>query len=288
MLNPVLATVLLMIAYTRLKALAFGTDGLAYVLQSFSCGTPLYSLWSSAVARASAPTPTPTPTPNPELISPPARFGAGDAALSILECGILTWGLKLSQCRRQIFSAAGLAVLALCAAAAAANVLLSALLARAIGLRAPEALAFAARCTTLALAKPATEAVAGNAVVNATLVVGNGVLGQLMYPLVLGRLGVVAGPSPSPQSSHGADLDHRSWVVRDTGASDDEEDDPVVIAAGVAIGINGAAMGVSYLYEAKSRAAPYAALAMTVFGVMTVVFTTVEPFKGILINLASR
>jgi hypothetical protein len=64
-------------------------------------------------------------------------------------------------------------------------------------------------------------------------------------------------------------------------------DSPATIAAGITVGINGAAMGVAYLYATKSRAAPYAALAMTVFGVMTVVLTTVDPFKQVLMGLAS-
>ncbi len=38
-----------------------------------------------------------------------------------------------------------------------------------------------------------------------------------------------------------------------------------------------AAMGTAYLYEDGSRAAPYAALSMTMFGVMTVVFTSIRP-----------
>jgi putative effector of murein hydrolase len=66
------------------------------------------------------------------------------------------------------------------------------------------------------------------------------------------------------------------------------KDTCITIAAGTAIGINGAAMGVSYLYERKSRAAPYAALSMTAFGVMTVVFSSVEPFRGALVKAASR
>ncbi|KAB5523126.1 hypothetical protein GE09DRAFT_977105 [Coniochaeta sp. 2T2.1] len=47
------------------------------------------------------------------------------------------------------------------------------------------------------------------------------------------------------------------------------------IASGVTVGINAAAMGTAHLYEAGSDAAPYSALAMTVFGVATVGFTMV-------------
>ncbi|KAB5517504.1 hypothetical protein GE09DRAFT_1230855 [Coniochaeta sp. 2T2.1] len=47
------------------------------------------------------------------------------------------------------------------------------------------------------------------------------------------------------------------------------------IASGVTVGINAAAMGTAHLYEAGSDAAPYSALAMTVFGVATVGLTMV-------------
>lgn len=47
------------------------------------------------------------------------------------------------------------------------------------------------------------------------------------------------------------------------------------IASGVTVGINAAAMGTAHLYETGSDAAPYSALAMTVFGIATVGFTMV-------------
>lgn len=59
----------------------------------------------------------------------------------------------------------------------------------------------------------------------------------------------------------------------------------MTVAAGVAVGTNGAAMGVSHLYETGSQAAPYAVLSMTVFGVITV-FITVDPFRGHVERLA--
>jgi len=52
------------------------------------------------------------------------------------------------------------------------------------------------------------------------------------------------------------------------------------IAAGITIGINAAAMGTAHLYEAGSVAAPYSALAMTVFGVATVGLTMIPQLGG--------
>ncbi|KAK1249714.1 hypothetical protein MKX08_009717 [Trichoderma sp. CBMAI-0020] len=313
MMNPVLITTLLMTGYTRAKASVLGPGGLTRTLRTFSGGTPLYAIWTSAVNGVRIPN------------NPTGWFGAGDAALSILECGILIWGFKLSECRHQIFSIAGLFSIILCTAAAAGNVFLSVLASRATGLNATEALSFAARSTTLALAKPATEAIGGNSPVNAMLVVSNGILGQLLYPFILDKMGVSRHeddevmavptahetiltpeslPTPPPLNSHLTSLSVSSDATITSQSANSSNtmpffpkswhqttsttDSPVTVAAGIAIGINGAAMGVSYLYETRSRAAPYAALSMMVFGVMTVVFTTVEPFKSTLVGLATR
>ncbi|KIL89121.1 hypothetical protein FAVG1_07515 [Fusarium avenaceum] len=281
LMNPVLFTTLMMTAYTRAKTCAYGFDSLPEVLRNFSSGIPLYALWTSVA----------TGTPLPDGRSP--WFGAGDAALSILECGILIWGFKLYECQRQLFSLAGLLTVLLAIAAATANVFLSVLAGSFVGLDAPEALAFAARSTTLALAKPAMAALGGNLGVNAALVVSNGILGQLCYPFVLDKLGVkredkISCSSISLPDSDGKESRLSLRPLLKTAQQDlASGDDPFTISAGIAVGINGAAMGVSYLYETRSRAAPYAALAMTVSGVMTVVFTTVEPFKDVVLSLAS-
>ncbi|KAJ3469504.1 hypothetical protein MRS44_003569 [Fusarium solani] len=281
LMNPVLLTTLLMTAYTRGKAGAYGPDSLPRVLSIFSSGTPLYALWTSIA----------TNTPLPGNHSP--WFGAGDAALSILECGILIWGFKLYECQRQLFSVAGLLTILVATAAAAGNVFLSVLAGKTLGLDGPEALAFAARSTTLALAKPAMTALGGNPGVNAALVVSNGILGQLCYPFVLDKLGVkredddTSSREGLPTSESKSSFRSLKSLLNTTQQQLASGDDPITIAAGITVGINGAAMGVSYLYETKSRAAPYAALAMTVSGVMTVVFTTVEPFKDVVLSLAS-
>ncbi|KAF5598711.1 hypothetical protein FPCIR_2773 [Fusarium pseudocircinatum] len=281
LMNPVLFTTLLMTAYTRAKAGAYGYGSIDKVLRDFSGGTPLYVLWTSVA----------TGTPLSDGRSP--WFGAGDAALSILECGILIWGFKLYECQRQLFSIAGFLTIILATAAAAGNVFLSVLGGKLVGLNASAALAFAARSTTLALAKPAMEALGGNLGVNAALVVSNGILGQLCYPFVLDKLGVRREDRVSHSRVNISDSDGRTSrlslkpLLKTAQRDLPSGDDPFTISAGITVGINGAAMGVSYLYETRSRAAPYAALAMTVSGVMTVVFTTVEPFKGAVLGLAS-
>ena len=257
LMNPVLLTTALMFAYTRARAAVSADASLIGILSRLSSGSPVYTLLTALVKNM-------TPAGNPDK-----WFGAGDLALSLLECGILTWGFKLHECREQLFSLSGFVIALFCIVAAAGNVLLSTFIAGILGLGPPQALAFAARSTTLALAKPAIRTLGGDMALNATLVVSNGILGQLMYPLLLDKLSVMRDSSE--------DASRRS-----------KRDNATTIAAGTAIGINGAAMGVSYLYEVKSRAAPYAALSMTMFGVMTVVFTTIEPFKGMVLGLSRR
>jgi putative effector of murein hydrolase len=289
LLNPVLLTTSLLLAYTRIKNAASPGLDLTETLGRFSKGTPIYALWTSSVLGTALPD------------NPTRWFGAGDAALSILEVGILIWGFKLYECRRQLFSQAGVITILTSVAASAANVFLSVLIAHAVGLEEHEALAFAARSTTLALARPSIKAVHGNVAVNAALVVSNGVVGQLMYPLMPRALGLRGDPKPkplpssndsraliaSPRLSSGPAAENQSTQSQHEGRRDDRRDNPVTIATGVAVGINGAAMGVAYLYLQKSRAAPYAAVAMTAFGMMTVVFTTIEPFRGTVLYLAS-
>ncbi|RSM13153.1 hypothetical protein CEP52_002016 [Fusarium oligoseptatum] len=254
LMNPVLLSTLLMTAYTRGKAGAYGSDSLPRVLSIFSSGTPLYALWTSVA----------TNTPLPGNQSP--WFGAGDAALSILECGILIWGFKLYECQRQLFSMAGLLTILVATAAAAGNVFLSVLAGRTLGLDGPEALAFAARSTTLALAKPAMTALGGNPGVNAALVVSNGILGQLCYPFVLDKLGVkredddTSSQQGLPASESKNSFRSLKSLLNTTQQQLASGDDPITIAAGITVGINGAAMGVSYLYETKKSSSAICSL----------------------------
>ncbi|PHH64683.1 hypothetical protein CDD81_4124 [Ophiocordyceps australis] len=289
--NPVLITTGFMMGYTRGKAAIKGHGQLQMVIETLSKGTPLRSIWTAGVKGT--------------IIdhNPSAYFGAGDLALSLLECGMLVWGFKLYECRRQLFSANGGLTVILCTLAAVGNVFGSVYISKVIGLGQPEVLAFSARCATLALAKPAVQALGGNLVVNAIVVVSNGVLGQLILPFILDRLGVqttetktttepmldvsssetLVGLHPLTQRTSQDSI--QEAMDRKRAENDGANDSIMTVAAGVAIGVNGAAMGVSYLYENKSRAAPYAVLSMTVFAIVTVVLTTVDPFKGFVLSL---
>ncbi|GJN77171.1 hypothetical protein PLIIFM63780_000660 [Purpureocillium lilacinum] len=291
LMNPVLGTALLLICYTRSKA-ALKHGGLKEVLETLSSGTPLYALLTSRVTRKRLPKYARWISQVTNKRLPKNRkdwFGAGDLALSLLECGLFTWGFKLYECRRQLFSTKGFTVTVVCVGAAAANVFLSVFIAHSLALAAPESLAFSTRSTTLALSKPAITAVGGNVAVNAMIVVSNGILGQLMFPFVLDRLGVQRHPPNSNTREMAVELQPVSrWSDSTEGETSGTagEDNVMTVAAGVTSGINSAAMGVSYMYETNSRAAPYTALSMVVFGVVTVVLTTVEPFKAMVTGIA--
>lgn len=281
--NPTLLTILLMTAYVRAKAYGMSKE-IHTVLAKLSSGTQLYTIWTDGVRNMQA--------------SETHWFGAGDAALSVLGCGFVVWGFKLYECRRQLFSAAGVVTVLVSTAAAAGNVFLVTRMAFLMGLARPEALAFAGRVTTLALAIPATTQVGGNTSLTVALVIVSGIIGQLACPSSLhgpeegGAGGQQLRREPSARSCDSAATPERqlsgstiTQVASAQAHSRDQDDGVDVVSAGIAFGINGAAMGVAHLYENKSRSAPYAALAMTTYGVFAVVFTAMHPFKDTLLSL---
>ncbi|KAI1633108.1 hypothetical protein F4809DRAFT_655402 [Biscogniauxia mediterranea] len=66
-----------------------------------------------------------------------------------------------------------------------------------------------------------------------------------------------------------------------------ENQEAMVVAAGVTVGINAAAMGTAFLIERDSRATAYSALAMTVFGAMTVALAALPGAREAMVNLTS-
>jgi hypothetical protein len=101
---------------------------------------------------------------------------------------------------------------------------------------------------------------------------------------MMGRLGVglreveVEGGSGSCRDGDdGVEGRGRDGTEIGAARAQQRANDPRIVAAGVTVGINGAAMGTAYLYEAQSEAAPHAALSMMALGVMTVVFSSISP-----------
>lgn len=249
------------------------------------------------------------------------HMAAGDIALCILNAGLVSWGLKLYECRKQLLSRAGLTVFIISSLIALSNVTLGPLLAHAVGLRpASAALAFAARSVTLALGNPVMVMLQGDIGLNAAIVVMSGIVFQIglgfgigswleryfvsrgLYWLLCrwrqpaanssvedfdGVLTTTARSSITLQGSDG-NLDVEAQRVgRHDDAAVAAAESSRIVAAGVTIGINAAAMGTAYLNDVKSKAAPYSTLSMMAMGIMTVVFASISPLQRWVIEAVS-
>ncbi|KAH8783098.1 hypothetical protein F5883DRAFT_680040, partial [Diaporthe sp. PMI_573] len=305
LLNPVLWTSLLLVCYGLAKS-SIRNQPSAAVIAGFSTKNTVSDLIANHIDYSRPPAVRNQPRP----VSIP--IGAGDLATSILNAGIVSWGLKLFEYRHQIVSSGGLTVVATSLLAALLNVVVWPLLAHAMGVRpASWDLSFAARSVTIALGGPAMKSLGGDASINAVGVVVNGICFQLVAGFFSGCNSFAAAADcsdathigekqPEDQNdvanwatSGAAVKDNENSMGTDTGTATKHNDDggaqahehvtydPLsavpTVAAGVTIGINAAAMGTAYLYEQNSHAAPYSALSMTMFGVFTVLFTVRGP-----------
>jgi putative effector of murein hydrolase len=230
--------------------------------------------------------------------------------------GLKLWEYR----RRLLSSAGLTILLVSCAAAAGNVVLGPLLARRMLGSHGAQPgydLAFAARTVTLALGAPAVARLGGDVGLNAAMVVVNGIMFQMLLGLGAGgwllrvtgglkgglgglsrrfRLGFGRAAEPDGTAETGDRGSGRDGVVtRSTSparvvphseqgqqatTASAEPRNTTTIASGVTVGINAAAMGTAHLYEAGSDAAPYAALAMTIFGVATVGFTMIPQLGG--------
>lgn len=185
LLNPVLWTSLFLVCYGLAKS-SIRNQPSAAVIASFTTRNTV----SDLVAHHFD-TPTPTAGTGPRLGSLP--IGAGDVAISILNAGIVSWGLKLFEYRHQIVSSGGFTVVATSLLASLLNVVVWPLLVHAIGVRpASWDLSFAARSVTIALGGPALKNLGGDAGINAVGVVVNGICFQLVAGLFPGGDGFAA------------------------------------------------------------------------------------------------
>ncbi|KAK4116021.1 hypothetical protein N656DRAFT_786522 [Canariomyces notabilis] len=270
LLNPVLCTSLLMISYLVL-------DG---VLSDRPLQTMLDTLSTVTVTTAPHASNPPPPSPSPSPPSPPTTLlpTAGQIATSVLNAGLVAWGLKLYEYRRvALFARGGATVAAVSALLALGNLACGPAVARAVfGVSPPpRALAFAARSVTLALADPVMASLGGDAGLNAAMVVVSGILWQIGLGLGFVERLVVGAAGKRMWTARISDV--KVTMTREQWWDCRRANDPHTVAAGVTVGINAAAMGTAYLYEAQSDAAPYAALSMMALGVMTVGFSAIPP-----------
>ncbi|KAK0639546.1 hypothetical protein B0T16DRAFT_337618 [Cercophora newfieldiana] len=274
-LNPVLWTSLAMIAYIFADS-AISNRSLPTMLDTLQTHNTLSELFLRTV------------TADAQLTAPGKDvMAAGDIALSILNAGLVSWGLKLYEYRRQLLSRAGLTVFSVSSLLALGNVALGPLFAHALSLGpASRDLAFAARSVTLALGSPVMSTLGGDAGLNATMVVVSGILFQMGLGFGAGAwlegktTALVEGWCRFAEQDGDIEAQCRTSSSSSADSQDQDQDhvnDPKTVAAGVTIGINAAAMGTAYLYEVKSDAAPYSALSMMALGIMTVVFSSIPP-----------
>ncbi|KAK4187524.1 hypothetical protein QBC35DRAFT_384686 [Podospora australis] len=255
--NAVLWTSLAMTSYILIDGF-LSRRTLGQMLSTLSTSTTLSSLISGTASSSD--------------------FAAGDIALSILNAGLVSWGLKLYEYRAQLLSRAGLTVFSVSTLLALGNVACGPLFAASLGVSpASRALSFAARSVTLALGNPVLAVLNGDTGLNAAMVVVSGIVYQMLLGFGVGswleRTILPAAPS-KPSSAGEDDLESQQQQPLST------DNDPRTVAAGVTIGINAAAMGTAYLYETQSEAAPYSALSMMALGIMTVVFSTISPLAA--------
>lgn len=185
LLNPVLWTSLFLVCYGLVKS-SIRNQPSAAVIADFTTKNTV----SDLIANHIDPTGS-AAGKGPRLGSLP--IGAGDVATSILNAGIVSWGLKLFEYRHQIVSSGGFTVVLTSLLASLVNVVAWPLLAFALGVRpASWDLSFAARSVTIALGGPAMKSLGGDAGINAVGVVVNGICFQLVAGFFPGGDGLAA------------------------------------------------------------------------------------------------
>ncbi|KUI55557.1 hypothetical protein VP1G_02918 [Cytospora mali] len=183
LLNPVLWTSIFLVAYGLAKA-GIRTQPASEIVATFTTNNSFSNVMGQHIDSSKSAIPS-----SSHLGHIP--IGAGDIATSILNAGIVSWGLRLFEYRGQIVSRGGLTVIVTSLLASLFNVVVWPLLANAMGVRpASSDLSFAARSVTIALGGPVMKSLGGDAGVNAIGVVVNGICFQLVAGLFSGGIHV--------------------------------------------------------------------------------------------------
>ncbi|KAI0393930.1 hypothetical protein F5Y17DRAFT_466611 [Xylariaceae sp. FL0594] len=213
-----------------------------------------------------------------------SNLGAGDLASLLLDAGVACMGFKIYEYRSELWK--HLATVSItCTALAALNVLLNILIAYGVGLEPEDAVAFASRSATVALGVPAIENLRGSTTLTSAVVIFNGVLFQMLGDWMFSLLRVNdrnhahRGHDQMRSSKHRPKRDSIfNRTVAERGSTShrsnkERSEDGAVVAAGITVGINAAAIGTAHLIERDSRATAYSALSTIMFGAATVALT---------------
>ncbi|ORY68480.1 uncharacterized protein BCR38DRAFT_133243 [Pseudomassariella vexata] len=268
--NPVLLTSMLGTAFFWIKA-AITHRSLREILSAFRRERS----WASIVSKIAA-------DHNPQI-----HIGAGDLAQALLDAGIVSLGLKMFEYRRELWNSFT-TVFSTSMVFATINLFLNVIFAHAMGLAQPDALAFAARNVTIALGVPAVQNLNGSTTLMSALVVFSGMLFQMTGDFLFAWLGIRDRPQQLQQPAMTVCASDEEKGANDDAAAAGHGSNCKVVAAGIAVGINAAAMGTAHLIERDSSATAYSALSMTIFGAITVALTAVPAIADCLISLASR
>ncbi|KAI0418897.1 LrgB-like family-domain-containing protein [Xylaria grammica] len=179
------------------------------------------------------------------------RPGAGDVLASVLDAAIVALALPMYRYRRELrrhFAPIVLPNVLL----AVASLFAYPYLCFALGIGATRSLAFAARSLTLALATPAVANLGGDANTVAALAITSGIVGVLVGQRMLALLRI-------------------------------PEDD--YVTRGVTLGANSSAIATALLLRTDPRAAALSSLSMSLFGAITVLFTSVPPIVAVVRSL---
>ncbi|OLN90004.1 Plastidal glycolate/glycerate translocator 1, chloroplastic [Colletotrichum chlorophyti] len=179
--------------------------------------------------------------------------GAGDIFSTVLDASIVSLALPMFQYRRELKQNFVAIVLP--------NIVMSISclfcypkLCYAIGISAERSLAFASRSLTLALAIPATQNLGGDVNTVAAVAIMSGIVGVLVGQRML------------------------AWMKI-------PEDD--YITRGVTLGANSSAIATALLLRTDPRAAALSSLSMSLFGTITVLFTSIPPIASVIKSLVT-
>ncbi|KAI1372177.1 LrgB-like family-domain-containing protein [Hypoxylon crocopeplum] len=177
--------------------------------------------------------------------------GAGDLFSSALDASIVAFALPVYQYRRELRQHLA-SILVPNVAISIASLFAYPPVCYAVGISAPRSLAFAARSLTLALAVPAAANLGGDVNTVAALAIMSGIVGVLVGQRILGWLRI-------------------------------PEDD--YVTRGVTLGANSSAIAAALLLRTDPRAAALSILAMSLFGTITVLFTSIPPITVVIQSL---
>ncbi|KAI5863787.1 LrgB-like family-domain-containing protein [Durotheca rogersii] len=172
--------------------------------------------------------------------------GAADLFASVLDASIVSFALPVYRYRRELRRHL-LPILVPNVAISVGSLFAYPWVCRAVGIAARRGLAFAARSLTLALAVPAATNLGGDVNTAAALAIMSGIVGVLVGRRMLAWLKI-------------------------------PEDD--YVTRGVTLGANSSAIAAALLLRTDPRAAALSILSMSLFGTITVLFTSIPPITA--------